>query len=156
MTDGAGAGQAKVAHFSRQVVRAAVEPAVGDDAGAKARAHGQEHHVLATFARAKAMFRDGPGIRVIFDQTFSLEFALEDGLDGHVIPSGQVGRRLDDSLHAVQRAPTTYSQPRDGGRVSALLCQHLANSRLDQFQGSFRPLGGTGGELFARDDFRRS
>ena len=110
----------------------------------------------ATLARAKAMLSDGPGIGVILDQTLNLEFALEDGLDGHVIPGGQVGRRLDDSLHAIQRAPATYSQPPDGGRVSALLRQHFADSRLDQFQSPFRPLRGTGGELLARDDFRWS
>ena len=92
MADGARAGQAKVAHFAGQVVRAAVEPPVGDDAGAEARAHGEEHHVVAAFARAESMFRHRPGIRVIFDQAFGLEFALQDGLDRHVIPSGQIGR----------------------------------------------------------------
>ena len=156
MPDGAGAGEAKVAHFSRQVVRAAVEAPVGDDAGAQACAHGKEHHVLATLAGAKAMLGHGPGVGVILDQTLNLEFALEDSLDGHIIPGGQIGRRLDDSLQAIQRAPATDSQPRDGGRVSAMLAQHFADARLDQFQRPLRPLGGAGGELLPRDDFGRS
>ena len=79
----------------------------------QSRAEGEKYHVFLADARAEFPFRHRARFRVVHQTDRYPQSFTQIGANGHAVPAGQIGRRQDKPLFAVQRAAAGYARRRN-------------------------------------------
>jgi hypothetical protein len=93
-----------VSHLGAQALAAQQQSAIHDDAAANASAVGDVDQIPRPLASPEALIRQCSQVGVISQVGGQPQFLLNDGLEGHLIPAGEIGGFDDHAFPRIQGA----------------------------------------------------
>jgi len=145
-----------VTYLARIPVRSQIQAAGGDDARTQARAQGKKNHMLGAHAGAESMFRHRARIGIVLEPTTSVEGLRKQSTYRHIHPGREIGRRMDNSFHPIERAATANTDGRNRFLAKAVVRQQAARRFHDVIESVLRPPLRHGRELHASQRFGRT